>query len=181
MNLYISGSNRKGNCYQIIEDLRDKNDKVISLVNKDIKYCLGCNKCTEHLKKYCVLQDDMQEIYENMTKSNKIIIVTPIYMNHITGILKNVIDRWNPYNSHPELLKDKTIYLVMVGQMSEEENRDIAENVKQYFESLGEFMEFKTVFLKYISSGDIETIDNVKKNNDNYIEIIEDIKEKIKK
>ena len=38
-------------------------------------------------------------------------------MNHITGILKNVIDRWNPYGTHPELLENKKIYLVFVGQM----------------------------------------------------------------
>ena len=35
------------------------------------------------------------------------------------------------------------------------------------------------LFLKYISSGDVETINNVKKNNNNYAEIIEQIKEQI--
>lgn len=178
MNLYISGSNRKENCYQIIKDLKRENDIEIVLADKNISYCLGCNECTNELEQYCIINDDMQEIYAAMSKVDKIIIITPIYMNHITGILKNVIDRWNPYSSHPELLKNKKIYLITVGAMNEEENKEIVENIKKYFESLGEFMEFKLVFLKNLSSGEM---DDVKENNENYLEIIEDIKKKIEK
>lgn len=178
MNLYISGSNRKGNCYQIVQDLKQENDQVISLAGKKIKYCLGCGKCSEGLEEYCVLEDDMKEIYEGIKKANKIIIATPIYMNHITGILKNVIDRLNPYGTHPELLKNKAIYVITVGQMKEKENEEIASNIREYFESLGEFMEFQVVFLRNFSSGDI---DDVTKNYDNYQEIIENIKEEIKR
>lgn len=180
MNLYIGGSNRRGNCYEIIKDLKTENDKVILLADKDIKYCLGCSACAKGLEQYCVIKDDMKEIYNEMANADNIIIVTPIYMNHITGILKNVIDRWNPYGTHPELLENKKIYLVFVGQMSEEDNKEITESMIQYFESLGEFMNFETIFLKYISSGDVETINNVKKNNNNYAEIIEQIKGQIK-
>lgn len=176
MNLYISGSNRIGNCYKIVQDLKNENDEVIALAEKDIKYCLGCSACTKGLEQYCAIKDDMQEIYHSMAKSEKIILVTPIYMNHITGILKNVIDRWNPYESHPELLKNKKIYIITVGQMSEEENEEIANNIKEYFESLAEFMEFETVFLRYLSSGDIKKIDDVKQNNDNYLEIVQQMK-----
>ena len=176
MKLYLSGSNRKGNCYKIMQDLKQEGDQTISLAGKDIKYCLGCCKCSEGLEQYCVLQDDMKEIYENMAKANKIIIITPIYMNHITGILKNVIDRLNPYMSHPELLEGKTVYVITVGQIEENENEEIANNIKEYFESVGEFMKFQAVFLRNFSSGDE---DDVTKNYDNYQEIIESIKEKI--
>lgn len=177
MNLYISGSNRKGNCYQIAQDLKSENDTVIALAEKNIKYCKGCSACTKGLEQYCAIKDDMKEIYNNMAEADNIIIITPIYMNHITGILKNVIDRWNPYSSHPELLKDKKIYIITVGQMSEEENEEIAKNIKEYFESLGEFIEFKVEFLKNLSSGDI---DDVIKNHDNYNEMINEIKKRIK-
>lgn len=180
MDLYISGSNRKENCYKIANDLKSENDKFISLAEKNINYCIGCSACTKGLEQYCAIKDDMQEIYYDMAKAEKIIIITPVYMNHITGILKNVIDRWNPYEAHPELLKDKKIYIITVGQMNEEENEDIANNIKEYFESLGEFMEFETVFLRYLSSGDIGTIDDVTKNYKNYNQIIEEIKGKIK-
>lgn len=177
MNLYISGSNRKGNCYQIAQDLKGKEDEVISLAEKEIRYCRGCIACNKRLEYYCTLEDDMREIYNSMAQANNIIIITPIYMNHITGILKNIIDRWNPYTSHPELLKNKTVYLITVGQLEEEENKEIANNIKEYFESLGEFMEFNVEFLRNLSSGDI---DDVTKNYNNYNEIIEAIKKRIK-
>ena len=63
--------------------------------------------------------------------------------------------------------------------MKEEENKDIARNIKEYFESIGEFMGFKTIFLKNFTSGDIETIDDVTKMYDDYEQIIEKLKEKI--
>lgn len=141
-----------------------KDDKLISLASRNIKYCLGCNACRNDLKGYCIIKDDMKEIYEEILKTDKIVIATPIYMNHITGILKNVIDRFNPFSWHDELLKGKTIYLITIGQMSEEENEDIAIKIKEYFESIGEFIGFNVVFLKNLSSGDIETIDSVRGN-----------------
>ena len=181
MILYISGSNRKKNCYRILEDLRGESDKLIALADKNIQYCLGCSTCVNNLEEYCVINDDMKEIYREMKKADKIVIATPIYMNHIPGILKNVIDRLNPYSSHDELLKGKTVYIITVGQMDEEENEEIADNIKTYFESLAEedFMDFNVTFLRNLSSGDIRTIDDVTKNYDNYHQIIEELKQKI--
>lgn len=182
MILYISGSNRKKNCYKILEDLKDRADTLISLADKNIHYCLGCISCVNNLEEYCVINDDMREIYHEMKKADKIVIATPIYMNHISGILKNVIDRLMPYFSHDELLKGKKVYIITVGQMDEEENEEIANDIKTYFESLAEedFMDFNVVFLRNLSSGNIKTIDDVTKNYDNYNQIIEELKQKIK-
>lgn len=180
MSLYINGSNREKNCYTILKDIMKENDKLISLASRSINYCLGCNACRNDLKEYCIIEDDMQEIYEEILKTDKIVIATPIYMNHITGILKNVIDRFNPFSWHDDLLQGKTIYLITIGQMSEKDNQNIATNIKQYFESIGEFIGFNVVFLKNLSSGDIETVDNIKDTyGDNYINIINDLREKI--
>ena len=180
MNLYINGSNREKNSYQILKDLKEENDILFSLADKSINYCLGCSSCMSKLENFCILEDDMQELYSVMVQADKIIIATPIYMNNITGILKNVIDRWNPYETHEELLKGKKIYLITVGQMSEEENEEIAEDIKKYFEGLGEFMEFEVVFLKNFSSGEVGEIDNVLKMYENYDKIIDELKNKIK-
>lgn len=178
MNLYISGSNRNKNCFKVLSDLKNDEDKLISLADKSINYCLGCSSCMEELEEYCIIEDDMQEIYEYMIRADKIIIASPIYMNHITGILKNVIDRLNPFSCHGNL-KDKKVYLITIGQMSEEENEEIATSIKQYFESISEFMEFDFHFVKNLSSGDIETIDDVSKNYENYNTLIEEMRNTI--
>lgn len=181
MDLYISGSNRKKNCYKILNDLKCEQDKLIFLENTSIKYCLGCSACTDNLENYCIIEDDMQKIYNDMSKAKNIIIASPIYMNFITGILKNLIDRLNPYFCHSELLKEKKIYLILVGQLDEEENREIVEDINKYFMGLAEFMEFDFRFLRYLSSGDIDTIDDVMKNYKNYEEIIKEIRAQIEK
>lgn len=178
MNLYINGSNRKKNCYKVLSDIKNDNDKLISLSDTNIEFCKGCCSCMNELENFCVINDDMKEIYKSMLEAEKIIIASPIYMNHITGILKNVIDRLNPFSCHGNL-SGKKIYLITIGQMSEDENSEIATVIKEYFESISEFMEFEFIYVKNLTSGDIESIDDVTKANDNYEEIIKQIKEKI--
>lgn len=178
MNLYINGSNRNKNCFKILKKLKNDDDKLISLANKSINYCLGCSACTNKLENFCIIEDDdMQEVYQNMLEAEKIIIASPIYMNHITGILKNVIDRLNPFSCHGNL-KGKKVYLITIGQMDEEENKEIADSISKYFESISEFMEFEFTFVKNLSSGDI---DDVSKVYENYDDIINEMKNVISK
>lgn len=175
MNFYISGSNRKENCYKVLQDLMKEDDKIVSLANKNIKYCIGCNACQE--KERCILKDDMEEIYINIEKADSIIIATPIYFNHITGILKNVIDRWNPFTV-TEALKGKTIYLITIGAMPETENKSVAENISNYFEEVCDIFECNYKFLRNFTT---EEGDDVIRNYDNYKDIIKELKNKIDK
>lgn len=180
MNLFINGSNREKNNYKILKDLMTENDELISLSHKDIKYCLGCNACINKLVNFCVLNDYMTtEIYKKLKEADKIIISSPIYMNQITGLLKNVIDRLNPFSNHG-YFDGKKIYLILTGQMSYEENVEEVKKIIDYFSGVSEFMNFEFQFLKYISSGDITEIDDAKLANSNYDEIIAEIKEILK-
>lgn len=83
----------------------------------------------------CVLKDVMNQIYDAIIKCDNIIIMFPIYMNQITGILKNVFDRFNPYCAS-ENLKEKKIYLITVGQMSEEEQQEICDSINNWFKNI---------------------------------------------
>lgn len=179
MNLYISGSNRKKNSYEFLKNLITQKDKLISLADLDIQYCIGCSACMRKLPNYCILKDDMKKIYDLLIEADKIIIMSPIYMNQITGILKNMIDRLNPFCYH-ELMKNKKLYLITVGQMNEKENQEVEEDIKKYFEGICEFFYLDFVYLKNLSSGEIETIDSIKEvyGND-YNNIIDKLREKI--
>lgn len=180
MNLYISGSNRKKNSYEFIKDIMTEEDELITLAELNIKYCTGCCSCVKELTNYCVLHDDMKKIYDLILEADKIIIMSPIYMNQITGILKNMIDRLNPFCYH-ELMKNKKVYLITVGQMTEKENQEVEEDIKKYFEGISEFFYFDFTYLKNLSSGNIEEKDSIKENyGSKYENIIEEIKEKIK-
>lgn len=182
MNLYISGSNRKHNSYNFLKRIKEEEDILFSLDDLKIKNCIGCNACQKNEDNECVLNDDMQVIYDNIEKCDKIVIMSPIYMNHITGILKNVIDRFNPYCAS-EKLKNKKIMIITVGQMSEEEQAEIVDKIDDYFKSIAEFLYFDFEYLYNFTSGDILEIDDINKmyEADKLREIIKTIKDKINK
>ena len=60
--------------------------------------------------------------------------------------------------------------------MSEKDNEEIIEDIKKYFNGISEFMEFEFKFIKYLSSGDVESIDDISKCNKNYEKIVEEMK-----
>ena len=179
MNLYISGSNRKHNSYNFLKTIKDEDDVLVSLDELNIKNCLGCNACQENDNK-CVLKDDMNKIYDLIEKSDKIIIMSPIYMNFITGILKNVIDRFNPYCAS-EKLKSKKIYLLTVGQMNEEDQKEVVDSLDSYFKGISEFLYFDFEYLYNFTSGDILEVDDINKmySDEKLNDIIKNIKERI--
>lgn len=182
MNLYISASPRKHNSYNFLKRIKNEDDILLPLSDLNIKNCISCNNCQKNDDNHCILQDDMQDIYKYIESCEKIIIMSPIYMNHITGILKNVIDRFNPYCAS-EKLKNKKIYLITVGQMSEEEQQEIVDILDTYFKSLSEFLYFDFEYLYNFTSGDVLEIDDINKMYDEQQlnNIIKTIKEKINK
>lgn len=182
MNLYISGSNRKHNSYNFLKRIKNEDDILISLDELNIKNCLGCNTCQKNELNKCVLNDDMQKIYSLIEKSDKIVIMSPIYMNFITGILKNVIDRFNPYCAS-EKLKNKKVMLLTVGQMSESEQKEVVDKLEEYFKSISEFLYFDFEYLYNFTSGDILEIDDINKNytDEQMQSIVNDIRRKIEK
>lgn len=180
MNLYISGSNRKHNSYNFLNKLKNANDKLYSLDDLDIKYCLGCNACQKNSDNHCVLKDDMNKVYEAIEECDKLIIMSPIYMNQIPRILKNIIDRFNPYCAS-EKLKGKKIYLITVGQMSEEEQKEVCDSIEDWFKSISEFLYFDFKYLYNFTSGDILEVDSIDKmyKPSDLANIITNIKKKL--
>ena len=96
--LGIAGSARKGSNTEILLDIALEEAKQygvnvskISLIGKSIGPCDGCGKC--HKSGKCVLQDDMQEIYQQMLSADGILWTTPVYFWSMTGQMKIVMDR----------------------------------------------------------------------------------------
>lgn len=182
MKLFVNGSNRKHNSYNFLKRLVEDDDILLSLDDLYIKHCIGCNGCQRNENNACILNDDMKLIYDYIEKVDKIILMSPIYMNHITGILKNILDRFNPYCAS-EKLKNKKIMLLTVGQMSEEEQQEIVDKLQEYFESLSEFLYFDFEYLYNFTSGDVIDVDNINKmySEDELNNIVKIVKDKINK
>lgn len=178
MKLFINASSRKHNSLKIIEDIKDIEDTVISLSDLDIKFCSGCNFCIKASK--CCINDDMtNKIYDLLLKNDEIIIVNPIYMDNITGILKNFLDRLNAL-SNRDFLKNKQVYLILTGQQTEEDNIEVINSINAYFKDIKEWMNFEYKYLGYFCGGDVLEVDDVKKANNDYKQKIDIIKSKLR-
>ena len=92
--------------------------ELITLKDKNIKPCNACGGCYKSHE--CIIKDDMQEIYDKLSKADIIVLGSPTYFDNVTAITKAFIDRCLPlYLS--EKLKGKKIVLLSVGNFKEGE------------------------------------------------------------
>lgn len=100
--LGISGSMRaEGNTSILIREILDHIEKhrggeitteFLTLSGKEIKPCLGCEKCKK--KKWCIIEnDDWGEITKKILDCDVLVLGSPSYYYDVCGQLKNFIDR----------------------------------------------------------------------------------------
>ena len=68
----------------------------IFLSEKKIGHCMGCFKCWTATPGKCVINDDMKDLLEKVMSSDLIILATPLYVDDVTGIMKDFMDRLIP-------------------------------------------------------------------------------------
>ena len=161
--LLINCSNRERNCFKVLNDIKKDNDNLISLSNKKMNFCLGCGRCSEDLPRHCI-QDDYitNTLYEEILKEKNIVLASPMYMSNINAILKNLLDRMNPFYQHG-LLKGKNIYLILTGGSSKEGNEEEINGIINYFNGISEWLYFNFEFLDYFKG--YESLDDIDYNS----------------
>ena len=167
--LLINCSNRERNCFNILKSIKKDEDTLLSLSNKKMSFCLGCQSCERDLPKHCVLDDYITNtVYEEVLKADEIVFASPMYISNINGILKNLLDRFNTFYNH-KLLKGKKIYLLMTGFATKEDNKMEIQGIIDYFNGISEYLYFDFEFLDYFVDSDDS---QVKEENNNKIESI---------
>lgn len=96
--------------------------EFISLKDINLKYCIGCLYCQSHNK--CVLNDEMNKLYEVFQEAEVLVFATPIYFYSICGQLKTFLDRLNPL--FPRENKFKEVYLLATAADKEDGAMDKA-------------------------------------------------------
>ena len=78
---------------QAIQRLADDgfDTEIFTCMGKDIKPCMHCDYCLEHKK--CIINDDMQEVYQGLLDADGIILATPIQSGGISSNLSAIMDR----------------------------------------------------------------------------------------
>ena len=70
----------------------DVNEKIINIIEEDIKFCRGCFSCMNN-GGTCIIKDDMKKILDLLIKSDIVIFSFPLYCYGMPAPLKNVTDR----------------------------------------------------------------------------------------
>lgn len=97
----IVGSPRKnGNTEYLVRIALDEISKqdidveLITLHDKKINYCIGCDYCKKNNE--CYIDDDMKILTKKVKEADGIIMSSPVYFGDMTGLAKSFIDRLRP-------------------------------------------------------------------------------------
>lgn len=92
---------------------------VIDTYESSIKPCLDCRYCWENTG--CIIDDEMQPIYDYIQACDNIVIASPIYFSELTGPLLSVTSRLQTYfcsrffRKTEPIMKDKIGGVILVG------------------------------------------------------------------
>ena len=121
--LIISASPRSGSNSHLLAEAFGKGAKeagneteIISLKDKDIKFCRGCFACQKTQR--CVIRDDADLIEQKMEKADVLVFATPIYYYEMSGQMKTMLDRGNPLYTTDYAFRD--VYLIAAAAEDEE-------------------------------------------------------------
>ena len=96
--LGIAGSPRRGgNTDLLLNEVmrgaasRGAEVKTIILSQLDIAPCEHCDSCLEAGK--CKVEDDMQMVYDELSKADRIVLASPLHFMGVTAQAKAIIDR----------------------------------------------------------------------------------------
>jgi multimeric flavodoxin WrbA len=78
----------------------------VFLAQKQITPCNGCYACWMKTPGQCAFQDDMDELLQKVISSDILGFATPLYVDNVTGLMKNFMDRLIPI-ADPHFEKDE--------------------------------------------------------------------------
>ena len=94
---FVASPRKNGNTAwtinQILEGAKDAGNETFIWYSSDINInpCKGCLACVQGNR--CVVNDDMQEIYDALKDADALVIGSPIYMGQMTAQAKIFTDR----------------------------------------------------------------------------------------
>jgi multimeric flavodoxin WrbA len=95
--IFLGSPRKKGNTERLVNEIikgiegAERTCELVRLTELDIHPCIGCGSCEK--TGACIFDDDMQNLYNKISRSNHIIIASPIYFYNVTAQTKVFIDR----------------------------------------------------------------------------------------
>ncbi len=99
---------------------RDVEVETYHLSGLNITGCQHCNWCVKKQTpdKYCVISDDMDQLFPAMVGAEVILLATPVHIGRMSGMMADMIDRMRVFvygSAHQGKLKDKVGGALVIG------------------------------------------------------------------
>ena len=151
-------SNTEALAKLLSEELTARGAEVsqVLLREKDIKTCIGCDKCHGVTDSYgCVIKDDMQEIAKEIRASDLIIYTSPIYTWMPTPPQKAVMDRMFAFSKFAENIEMFNLLTKQKIAMVATSGDDCEEACDLFDESVRRMANFaKLTYVGYLAAQD---------------------------
>ncbi|MFA6449742.1 MAG: flavodoxin family protein [bacterium] len=70
--------------------------ETVFVAKKNIKPCAACRSCWIKTPGVCAIKDDMADLLSKFIGSDIVVFATPVYVDNVTSIMKQFIDRLVP-------------------------------------------------------------------------------------
>ncbi len=161
--LIISGSERKGgNTDTLVSNFvlgaKKKGDvEVFRITDFDVRPCKGCNACKAEPTGRCVVHDDMMYFWEKLSKTDVLIIASPVYFYGISARLKAFVDRLHAPARRELPLKKIGLLLVAASR-----NPAVFDPIKCQYEMIRSYFDLQSVGVLCV--GGVENIGDIASN-----------------
>lgn len=98
--LAVNGSPRRGgNTARVLDILSERLEGMgvsvdrLELSRAHVEPCRGCRLCFDRGEDACPLEDDVLSIRNRILDAGAMVLATPVYVNDVSGTMKNLIDR----------------------------------------------------------------------------------------
>jgi multimeric flavodoxin WrbA len=97
---FVGSARRNGVTYRatrrLLDNLRSLGDvrsEIVFLSECDLRLCRGCKACFIRGEEFCPLHDDRDLLIEKMTRSDGVVLASPVYSFQVSAHMKAFLDR----------------------------------------------------------------------------------------
>jgi NADPH-dependent FMN reductase len=112
LGIHASSRTKRGATALFYDHLKTGMEKAggrvstVRLAEKNFSPCAGCFKCWTRTLGHCPIEDDITDLLASIPDYDLLIFATPLYIDGMSGLLKNFIDR-TMFLNHPAVLSHK--------------------------------------------------------------------------
>ena len=133
----IHGQGHKGSTYHIAHSLAEKIGGELTefFLPKDFgEFCVGCAGCFMKGPEHCPHYEKLSPITKAMDEADVIILASPVYVYHVTGMMKTFLDhygyRWMVHTPEPSMFKKQGVCIsTAAGAGVRSTNKDMADSL----------------------------------------------------